>query len=119
MTPVTSWLCAWPAIGDADDPAVVDHVGADEPLAVEDRLAAMEPERLGDQHEPVAGPDLATEPHVLHAAKGDEIPRCGAGSGGKEARELRGRLADQDARHQRIVGHVAADPELVVAATSL
>ena len=58
--------------GDADDLAVEDHVGADESLALEDGVPAMEPDGLGDEHEPVARPDLAAEPHVLHAAEGDE-----------------------------------------------
>ena len=31
----------------------------------------------------------------------------------EKAGELRGRLADQDARHQGVIGHVAAHPELV------
>ena len=47
---------------DADDPAVVDHVGADEALALEHGVPAMEPQRLGNQDESIAraGPGRGT-----------------------------------------------------------
>ena len=73
----------------------------------------MDPDRLGDEDEPVAGPDLAAEADVLHAAEADEAVLDELDVVAVIARELRGGLADQDARHQRVVGHVAADPELV------
>ena len=57
---------------DPDDLAVEDHVRADEALALEDGVPAMQPLALADEHEPVAGADLAAEPDVLHAAEGDE-----------------------------------------------
>ena len=76
-------------------------------------LAAVDPDRLRDEHEPVAGPDLAAEADVLHAAEADEARLVQLDGVAVVARELRGRLAHQDAGHQRIVGHVAADPELV------
>ena len=76
-------------------------------------VPAMEPDGLGDQHEPVARPDLAAEPDVLHAAEGDEALLEQLGLSAEEARKLRGRLAHQHARHERVVGHVAPHPELV------
>ncbi len=57
---------------DADDPPVVHHVRADEALALEHGVPAMEPQCLGNQDESIAWADLATEPHVFHPAKGDE-----------------------------------------------
>ena len=42
---------------DADDLAVEDHVGADEALALEDGVPAVQPVGLADEHEPIAGAD--------------------------------------------------------------
>src|SRR4051812_9589889 len=57
----------------ADDPAVVHHVTVDEPLSLEDGLAAVDPDRLGDQHEAVSGPHLAAEAHVFQTTEADEV----------------------------------------------
>ncbi len=53
--------------------------------------------------QPVAGPDLPAEPNVLHAPEGDEALVVQAELMAEEAAELRGRLADQHARHQRVI----------------
>ena len=61
------------AQGDADDPAVEDHVRADEPLGLEDRLAAVDPGGLGTRMTRRSpGLDLAPEADVLHPAEADE-----------------------------------------------
>src|SRR5262249_22064238 len=77
---------------DPDDLAVEDHIAADEALALEDGMPAMQPLALADEHEPVAGPDLAAEPDVLHAAEGDEALRVQADPAAVEAGELGGGL---------------------------
>ena len=98
-----------------DNPSVVDHVIADESLAVEDRMPSVQASALlADQDEPVARPDLAAKPDVLHAPECDEsTSSVEMDLLAEEAGELRGGLADHDAGHQRIVGHVAANPKLV------
>ena len=70
---------------------------------------------LSNDHQAVARPDLAPKPNVLHPAEAEEPLVGDPIQVTVEATNLGGRLADQDARHQRIVGHVAADPELVPA----
>ena len=89
------------------------HVVVDEPLGLEDRLATMDADRLGDEHEVVPRSDLAAEADILQAAESDEVDLVELDVMAIIARELRGRLADQYAGHEGIVGHVAADPELV------
>ena len=76
-------------------------------------LAAVDAAGLRDQDQPIAGADLAPEADVLHPAEADDAPFGQVDHVAIIAGELGGGLADQDAGHERIVGHVAADPELV------
>src|SRR5262249_12949293 len=97
----------------ADDFAVKDHGVADETLDVEDRLPPVQLHRLGDEHEPVADVDDTAEANVLHAAEADKVALEQPVAEGEVAGELRRRLADHDARHERVARHVPAHPELV------
>ena len=61
-------------------------------------VPAMEPDGLGDEHEPVARPHLTAKPHVFHAAEGDEALFVDLGFMAEKARKLGGRLAHEHAR---------------------
>ena len=98
------------ADGHADDLAVEDHVGADESLAIEHGVPAMQPNGLGDENEAVAGPHLTAEADVLHAAEGDESLFVYLGFVAEKARELGGRFAHEHAGQERVIGHVSRGP---------
>jgi hypothetical protein len=94
---------------------VEDHVAVDEALGVEDGLAAVDARGLGEDHEAVAGLDLAPKADIFHASEADESVLVEPDFMAVERAKLSGGLAHQDARHQGVMGHVAADPEFVVA----
>src|SRR5207237_9974970 len=57
----------------ADDVGVERHGGANEALDVEHRLATVELEDLGNQHEPVTRAHRGTEADVFHAAEANAV----------------------------------------------
>src|SRR5208337_894695 len=103
----------WGSDHHTDHLAVKYHVRFHEALDLEDRLAAVQPDALADQHQAVAGADLAAKANFLHSAEADKTDLEQSRGLAVIARELGGGLAYEDAGHERVIGHVAPDPELV------
>ncbi len=55
----------------ADHLGVEYHVRFHEALDFEDRVAAVQPDALADQHQAVAGADLAAKANFLHSPEAD------------------------------------------------
>src|SRR5207249_4959070 len=89
-----------------------DPLGTNVAEGMEAGESAVDLESLPDEDEAVAGPYRSMEARVLQAAQ----PHQYAGVVDLLAQveitaQLRRRLAHEHARHQRVAGHVAADPE--------
>src|SRR5438132_4611078 len=89
------------------------HDRADEALDVEDGLAAVQLDALADQDQTIAGADGTAETDVLQSAEADEITLHETLRDSVIAAQLGRRLAHQYARHEWIIGHVPAHPELI------
>ena len=99
----------------SDDVAAEDHLPFDEALEVvfgEPILAQLC--ELRDQHETATGIDRCSKADFVHAAEAEVIAAQNFVLASEKARELRGTLAQHNAGHQRVFGHVAANPKFIV-----
>src|SRR5262249_19507302 len=70
---------------------------------------------LGHDYEPISGKHSTAKSDFLHTAESQEIPGHQLMLHTDKTAQLGGRLTNDDARHQRELRHVTANPELVAA----
>ena len=81
--------------------------------AANDHRPAADLEQLDDHHQPIARHDAAAELDFFQAAEADDFGPQEVIFLHKVAGQLGGDFTDDDAGHQRGLGHVAANPEFI------